>query len=90
MPYILPINSICIYGIYSIPGPMLGARDKTVNEVDITSFPYEELSIGRKKNIQQIINGKLIMKNEVQVTATGIFDVDRDLVGRERQKKRGS
>lgn len=44
---------------------MLGARDKTVNEVDITSFSYEGLSIARKKNIEQIVNGKLITKKEV-------------------------
>lgn len=44
---------------------MLGARDKIVNEADITSFSYEGLSVVRKKNIEQIINGKLIMKKEV-------------------------
>lgn len=48
-----------------MPGPILGSRDKTVNEVDITSFSYERTRIVRKKNIEQIINWRLIMKKEV-------------------------
>lgn len=66
---------------------MLGARDKTVNEVDLTSFSYEGLSIVRKKNIKQIVNGKLIIEKEVQVTATRM--IGHDLLGRERQRNGG-
>lgn len=44
---------------------MLGSRDKTVNDVDITSFSYERISIMRKKNIEQIIIRRLIMRKEV-------------------------
>lgn len=55
---------------------MLDSRDKTVNEIDIASFSQEALSIVRKEDIEQIIiNGRFIMKKEVQVVAMGTYDI---------------
>lgn len=33
---------------------MLGSRDKTVNEVNITPFSYEGVSIVKKKNMNKV------------------------------------
>lgn len=33
-----------------MPGPVVGSRKKTVNEIDIASFFHKDLSIVRKKD----------------------------------------